>query len=80
MAHHHALRTRGLLLELLHALLAHGLHRENLFDHVHLHRAHQRLEHREAFFLVLDERIELGVAAKADTLLQMVHREQMVLP
>src|SRR5579872_4871545 len=79
VAHHDPLGTL-LLFELLHALLAHSLHREDFLDHVHLHRAHQRFEHREAFLLVLDQGIQLGIATKPDAFLQMVHREQMVLP
>src|SRR5579871_3304489 len=79
VTHHDPLRAL-LLLELLHALFAHGLHGEDLLDHVGLHRAHQRLEHREAFLLIFDQRIELSVAAQADAFLEMVHREQMVLP
>src|SRR5512143_214836 len=38
------------------------------------------LEHLEALFLVLDERVLLAVAPQADALLEMVHLEQVVLP
>src|SRR5271170_5664905 len=78
VAHHDALRLG--LLNLLDVLLALHLDRKNFLDHVLLHHGHQRLEHREPFFLVLDQRIHLRIAAQPDSFLQMVHREQMVFP
>ncbi len=41
---------------------------------------HHVLEHGERFFLVLDQRIFLAVAAKPDAFLQVVHRQQVVFP
>src|ERR1700722_12267091 len=61
VAHHYALRLG--LLNLLDVLLALHLDGKNFFDHVLLHHRHQRLEHREAFFVVFYQRIHLGVAA-----------------
>src|SRR6266705_6909713 len=38
------------------------------------------LEHIKAFFLVLDQRILLTVTDQADALLQMIERQQVILP
>ena len=49
---------------------------DDLFLDAILHR----LEEREAFLLVLDERIALAVAAQADAFLQVVEAVEVVLP
>src|SRR5262245_2499970 len=49
---------------------------DNRFVHAFLHV----LEKREAFFLVLDERIALPVAAEADAFLQVVEAVKVILP
>ena len=41
---------------------------------------HHRFEHREGLFLVRHQRVLLRISAQADALLEVVHRQQMVLP
>src|SRR5271170_237946 len=57
VSHHHLART--LLLNLLDVLLLADLDRKSLLDHVLLHHAQHRLEHREAFLLIFGQRIFL---------------------
>src|SRR5207244_7293524 len=49
---------------------------DDLFVHPLVHR----LEQREAFFLVLDERIALAVPAQADAFLQVIEAVEVILP
>src|SRR5688572_14222502 len=49
-------------------------------DDLFLDAAAHVLEEREAFFLVLDERIALAVAAQADAFLQVIERVEVILP
>jgi hypothetical protein len=57
-----------------------NLHQVEIADRVFLEALHHRFEHLERFFLVLDQRIVLAVAAQADALFQVVHAEQMIFP
>src|SRR5690606_28984469 len=43
-------------------------------------RAHHLLEHRVALALVLDERVALGHGTKADAVLRVVHRVEVITP
>jgi hypothetical protein len=61
-------------------LVDHGLDQEEVADGVLFDPVEHGLEHLETLFLVLDERVLLAVAAKPDTLLEVVHLEQVVLP
>src|ERR1700685_3064149 len=56
------------------------LQEEQVPDGLVLDPIHHVLEHFEGFFLVLDQRVLLAVAAQADAFLQVVHRQQVVLP
>ncbi len=53
---------------------------EEIADDLFLDAALHVLEEREAFLLVLDERIALAVAAQADAFLQVVERVEVILP
>src|SRR6185436_8039657 len=49
-------------------------------DGLFIHAIFHGLEQREAFFLVLDERIALAVATQADPLFQVIEAVEMILP
>src|SRR5688572_23667643 len=73
----------ALLLLLLHPLdvfLARELDRVELLDDVGVEAVDEILEHVEPLALILLQGILLPVAAETDALLQVVHREEMVLP
>ncbi len=57
-----------------------NLHPEQEPDRVLLELQHHRFEHVEGLALVLHQRILLRIAAQTDAFLQVVHREQVVLP
>src|SRR5579875_79353 len=80
VAHGDALRTLLMLLDVLNVLLASQLNRENLLDNILLHYPHHCFEHFEAFFLIFNQRVALSITTKADPLLKMVHRQEMVFP
>src|ERR1700751_6197438 len=56
------------------------LHQVEILNGLFLEPFHHLLEHVEGLALVLDERIVLAVAAKADALLQVIHVEEVVFP
>ena len=62
------------------ALLADELEAKEVADDRALHAPGHLHEHLVAFLLVLLLRVLLAVAAQADALAQVVHREQVVLP
>src|SRR5712664_3482034 len=64
----------------LHRRVAHHLHLEEPLDDNGLHALHHVLEEVEGFLLVLGERVALAVAAQPDAFLQVVDRQQVVLP
>jgi hypothetical protein len=71
------------VLRLLNALcifLSSNLYGKELLDDILLHALKQLLEHRKGFFLVLLQRIFLGISAQPNALLKMIHGEQMILP
>src|SRR5580698_3563151 len=80
VAHHDFFWPLLLLLDLCDVFFASHLHRKYFLDDVLLHRAHHRLKHLESFFLIFDQGILLPVATQPDAFLQMIHREQMILP
>ena len=59
---------------------AEDLHAEEEADGVFLELQHHGFEHVEGLALVGHQRILLRIAAQADALLEVVHREQVVLP
>src|SRR5882724_6719230 len=61
-------------------LLPDHAHLEELLQHDLLEVVHHLLEHIERFLLVLGQRVALAVTAEADTLLEMVHAQEMILP
>ena len=56
------------------------LHAEEVACGVFLEAHHHRFEELEGLLLVLDEGVELAVAAEADAFLEMVHVEEVVFP
>ncbi len=62
------------------AVGADDLHAEEVADGVFLEAEHHAFEHLEGLLLVGDEGVLLGVAAKADALLEVVHGEEVILP
>ena len=56
------------------------LHQIEIPNRVFLKALHHRFEHVEGFFLVLDQRIVLAVAAQPDALFQVIHAQQVIFP
>ena len=57
-----------------------NLHPEQEPHRVFLELQHHRFEHVEGLALVFHQRIPLRIAAQTDALLQVIHREQVILP
>src|SRR6266403_2381815 len=64
----------------LHRRVAHHLHLEEPLDDDGLHALHHVLEEVEGFLLVLGERVALAVPAQPDAFLEVVDRQQVILP
>src|SRR6185436_5604097 len=64
----------------LHRRVAHHLHLEEALHDGGLGPLHHVLEEVERFLLVLGERVALAVPAQADAFLQVVDRQQVILP
>jgi len=56
------------------------LKKKQVADGLVLDAIHHVLEHLERFFLVLDQRIFLPIAAQTDAFLEVVHRQQVIFP
>src|ERR1700733_14142421 len=56
------------------------LHQVKIAGRVFLEALQHGLEHFERFFLVLNQRILLAVAAPPNALLEVVHAEEVILP
>jgi len=61
-------------------LFAHRPGREQILRGLFAHPLEQGVEHVEGFLLVLGQRVFLPVAAQADTLLERIHRVEVLLP
>src|SRR5882724_1892025 len=57
-----------------------NLHQIQIPDRVFLEALHHFFEHVERFTLIFHQRVVLSVATKADTLLKVVHVQEVVLP
>ena len=57
-----------------------ALQEEQVADRLVLDAVHHVLEQHVRLFLVFDERILLAVAAQPDAFLQVIHRQQVILP
>src|SRR5215204_3627397 len=57
-----------------------GLHAKESLERIGLDTLHHAGEQIIAFFLILDQRILLAVAAQADAITKVIHPEQMVFP
>ena len=77
---HHLARRARLRLEHLLGGLRLQLDAEEALHEVLAHLAEHRLEQRERFLLVLDQRIALAVGAQPDAALQVVELVQVVAP
>src|SRR5438477_4742577 len=64
----------------LHRRVAHHLHLEEPLDDNGLYALHHVLEEVEGFLLVLGQRVALAVPAQPDAFLEVVDRQQMILP
>src|SRR3989449_5779879 len=64
----------------LHRRVAHDLHLEEPLDHGGLDAFEHLLEEVERLFLVLRQRVALAVAPQPDAFLEVVDRQQVVLP
>ena len=63
-----------------HAVRRKDLHAEQVAQRVFLEALHHRLEHVEGLLLIGHQRVLLRIAAQSDAFLQVIHRQQVVLP
>src|SRR5262245_37436819 len=57
-----------------------GLKQEEECQSIFFNAIHQSFEQLVRLFLVFNQRIALAVAAKTDTFLQVVHRQEVIFP
>ena len=57
-----------------------NLHQVEIAGRVFLEALQHGLEHLKRFFLVLDQRIVLAIAAQADALLEVIHAQEVIFP
>src|SRR5881394_1328909 len=62
------------------AVRSHHLHKVEMADRILLEALHHCFEHVEGLALVFNERVVLAITTQPDSLLEVVHVQQVVFP